>query len=135
MQKQKRIQNFKNKKKTMIRAKKKAIKFTKRNFSKFEHVKRNIEIKRVKKNVLNKIIRICEKRNKNEERCEKKRREETTITSQFTKSIITRSNANVSKFMILFNNIEFNQSNDNNLHNSDDDFNVLKQNNENAKND
>ena len=116
----------------MTRAKKKIVKFTKKNFSKFEHVKRDIEIKRVKKKFANEITRIRKKRNKNEKRREKKRREKTAIVSQFTTSMIIRSNANVSRFMILFNNIE---SNDDDLHNNDDDFNVSKQNDENAKND
>ena len=62
----------------------------------------------------------------------KKRREEIAIISQFTTLMITRSDANVSKFMILFNKIE---SNDDDLHNNDDDFNVSKQSDENAKND
>ena len=116
----------------MTRAKKKVVKFTKKDFSKFKHVKRNIEIKRVKKNFANEITRTREKRNKDEERRKKERREEAAIISQFTASMITRSNANVLKSMILFNNIE---SSDDDLHNNDDDFNVSKQSDENVKND
>ena len=46
-----------NKKRIMTRAKKKTIKFTKRDFSEFEHVKREYEIrvKRIKKNINNQI--------------------------------------------------------------------------------
>ena len=74
-----------------------------------------------------KITRIREKRSRDEERSEEERREERheeiTIVSQFTASMITRSDANVSRFMLLIDNIESN----------DDDFNVSKQNDENAK--
>ena len=67
----KRSREFKNKK-IMTRTKKKIVKFTKKDFSKFEHVKRNIEIKRVKKKFADEITRTREKRDKNEERREKK---------------------------------------------------------------
>ena len=59
----------KNKKKTQTRTKKTATRFNKRNFSKFEHVKRKIEtqIKRVKKKIVDEITKD-EERNKDRKR-------------------------------------------------------------------
>ena len=59
----------------------------------------------------------------------------TTTISQFTTLMITRADANASRLMELFNNIEFSDDGSFNLlHGSEDDnFNVSKQGDENAE--
>ena len=142
----------------MTKTQKKTIKFTKRNFFEFEHVKQKFETrtKRVKKNVIvskktiikkktiNQITKDRKKRDENEKKRnddEKKRDEDeavTTTISHVTTSMITRSNATASKFMKLFNNIEFNDENVDfffQQNSNDENFNVSKHENEIAEND
>ena len=58
-----------------------------------------------------------------------------TTAPQSTEPMVTRSGANASRPMVLSSNTEFSESNDDDLHNSDDDFNASKQSDEDAKND
>ena len=72
----------------------------------------------------NETTRAREERGRGEGRREEGRRERATTASQSTEPMITRSGANVSRPMVLSSNTEFSESNDNDLHNSDDDFNA-----------
>ena len=122
----------KNKKGTITRKEKKVAKSTKRDFSKFEHVKREIQAKRVKKN-LDKIIVSKTTVSKTTQGREGRDREEnkektTTAVSRPPTSITTRSGDNAARSMILFNNTESSQDS------SDDEFDASKQGDENVKN-
>ena len=126
----KQSQKSQNKKSFITKVDKKAINFTKRDFFKFEHVKRKLKIKtkRVKKNIIvnkkiivakkiiNQITKNRKKRNKN--------KVATTIILQFTTLIIIQLNIILLKFIKLFNNIKFNNEK----------FNISKQSDEIAKN-
>ena len=133
----KQFRKSQNKKNLITKIDKKAANFTKRNFFKFEHVKRKLKIKakRVKKNIIvnkkititKKIIvakKIIDQTTKNRKN-QSKNKAFTTAILQFIILIITQSNAILLKFIKLFSNIEFNNKK----------FNVSKQSDEIAKND
>ena len=88
-------------------SKKKTVKFIKQNFSKFKYVKREIQIKRVKKNlnktIVSKITQNCKKRNR-----EKNKKKATTAILKLSTSIVIRFDNNAAKSIILFNNTKSN---------------------------
>ena len=107
----KKFRESKNKKKTQIRAKKTTIRFIKRDFSKFEHVKRKYEIqtKRVKKNIVDESTKN-EKRDKNQKRekndrkrddREREKRDEKQREQKHHKNVETSTNQSIEKIVIF----------------------------------
>ena len=105
-----RSRKFKNKKSTITRKEKKAVKFIKRDFSKFKHIKREIQAKRVKKNfdkaIVSKTTVSKATRGREKQDRGKGKKGATTTISRFSTSIVTRFDNNVTRFIILFSNIE-----------------------------
>ena len=129
----KKFRKSQNKKNRMTKAKKKAINFTKRNFSSFELVERDIEtrVKRVKKQIASKQKAKTSKFTFQFTR----NRENREIRNEGEVKKVTRSIKTVSQIIFISNN-EKNDNGFDNFHlNNDEDFDVFENENEITKND